>query len=468
MHTVGKYCFCVFILTLGACKKDSEVADQEIREAGYSMTHEGWLDAIRANDPEVVKKMVKSGFDLKVQDENGRGSMHVAAEAGAVEVADYFLSSGISIDQADFEGKTPLMLASMAGRHEMMRWLLKQGANPNLKDKNGYMAMMLAVTHHQTKSIEELAPYHREDLDSALLLASLVGGAASIDTLTNYGASVHARMEDGRTPLMLAAENGHQEAVSILLDLGASRHASTENGDTARSIAVAAGHGEIAEMLEKGVSQDTIGLDDDQEIAANLKGHLDGPDAGATASSEIRLFDGAKISKPTQGSDANSSSQQTPLIMRHYSQRELPLEVKAVSGETATLEVKGKQARAIKVRSGDPIPDSDLVVVKVSTRVEVGKLNNNQPMRIGVVEVRDKNTGKKREWHSGKSVVGHDPVAVVEDGVSGQRYLAKAGQKFTSEDGREFVVSDVRPGQVVIEDVNTGEAETLFLRGPKG
>jgi hypothetical protein len=180
------------------------------------------------------------------------------------------------------------------------------------------------------------------------------------------------------------------------------------------------------------------------------------------------LFDGAKISKPTQGSDANSSSQQTPLIMRHYSQRELPLEVKAVSGETATLEVKGKQARAIKVRSGDPIPDSDLVVVKVSTRVEVGKLNNNQPMRIGVVEVRDKNTGKKREWHSGKSVVGHDPVAVVEDGVSGQRYLAKAGQKFTSEDGREFVVSDVRPGQVVIEDVNTGEAETLFLRGPKG
>ncbi len=468
MRAIGTLSVCLVVFTLTACRKNSKVTDQEIREAGYAMTEEGWMEAIRADEIEVVKKMAKSGFDVVAKDANGRGSLHAAAEAGSVRVADFLLSSGISVDQADQEGKTPLMLAAIAGRHEMVRWLLKQEANPMLKDHNGYMALMLAVTHHQTKVIEELAPYHREDLDSALLLASLVGGAASIDTLTNYGASVHARMEDGRTPLMLAAENGHQEAVAILIDLGASRHASTENGDTARSIAIAAGHGEIAEMLEKGVKEDAISLDDDQRIAANLTGQLDGPETGASDQSEIRMFEGARISKPAETEHNKRSSQNTSLIMRHYSQRELPLEVKAVSGETATLEVKGKPVRSIKVRSGDAIPDSDLVVVKVSTRVEVGKLNNNQPIRIGVVEVRDKDTGQRREWHSGKPVVGHDPVAVVEDGVTGQRYLARVGQKFTSEDGREFVVGDVRPGQVVIEDVQSGEAETLFLRGPKG
>jgi hypothetical protein len=46
--------------------------------------------------------------------------------------------------------------------------------------------------------------------------------------------------------------------------------------------------------------------------------------------------------------------------------------------------------------------------------------------------------------------------------------LAKNGQKFSSKDGREFMVNDVRPGQLVIEDVTSGEVMTLMLRGPKG
>ena len=468
MHPLGNIGLSLLVLTLVACKRESDSAVEEMREAGYSMSRNGWLNAIRANDLEAVKQMVKTGFDPKATDELGRSGLHVAAEAGRVKVADFFLNSGLPIDQEDLEGKTPLMLASMTGRHEMVRWLLKQGANPRLKDKTGYMALMLAVANHQTKPIEELAPSQQEDLDSALLLACLIGSAASIDTLTSYGASVHARMEDGRTPLMLAAENGHQEAVAVLLDLGASRHASLENGDTARSIAVAAGHGEIAEMFDQGMAGDKIALDGDAEIAASLRGYLDGPDTGATPASEIRSLDGATLSKPSPASRAGISPRQTPLIMRHYAQRELPLEVKSVSGETATLEVKGKPTRLLRLNAGDSIPDSDLVVTKVSTRVEIGKLNNNQPIRIGVVEVRDSRTGKTRVWHSGKPVVSHDPVAVVEDGVSGQRYLARAGLEFTSADGRELVISDVRPGQVVIEDVNHGETETLFLRGPRG
>ena len=100
--------------------------------------------------------------------------------------------------------------------------------------------------------------------------------------------------------------------------------------------------------------------------------------------------------------------------------------------------------------------------------METGKLNNSQPIYVGVLEVQDKVNGQSREWRSGIPVVGHDPVALVEDAATGNHYLAKVGQKFSSEDGREFIVNDVRPGQLVIEDVTSGEVMTLILRGPRG
>ena len=47
----------------------------------------------------------------------------------------------------------------------------------------------------------------------------------------------------------------------------------------------------------------------------------------------------------------------------------------------------------------------------------------------------------------------------------GYRYVALPVQKFNSEDGREFIVNDVRPGQIVIEETTSGEVRTVRLRG---
>ncbi len=62
--------------------------------------------------------------------------------------------------------------------------------------------------------------------------------------------------------------------------------------------------------------------------------------------------------------------------------------------------------------------------------------------------------------------VGFDPKIM--DAATGRRYVAKPGQKFNCEDGREFIVNDVRPGQIVIEETTSGEVRTLRLRGSKG
>jgi hypothetical protein len=206
-------------------------------------------------------------------------------------------------------------------------------------------------------------------------------------------------------------------------------------------------------------------------VLGGVIGHQAGAGSlqGADSTGSI---EGASIGKLKPSGSQNTSPRQTdedlPLVMRHYRQRELPVEVKQVSGGVASLHIAGKQPREVSVKAGQEIPGSSLVVVRVFTRTEHGKLNGGQPLEVGVVEVEDSRSGGKMEWLAGRPAKGHDPVALVEDAATGRRYVAKPGQKFSSEDGRQFVVSDVRPSQIVIEEIATGEVRTLRLRGPKG
>ncbi len=535
---------CALVAGLTQCRKKSEAVEKEMREAGYEMTSEGWFGAIKADEVSVLKKMVDGGFDEKTKDADGNSGLHAAVAAGSKETGEYLLNRGFSVDLKDAKGRTPLMSAVLADQPGMVKWLLRQGADPKLKDDEGFMALMLATTGGGKEVVEELAPYHREDLDSALLLASLVGNAGVIDALTNYGASVYARMEDGRTPLMMAAENGHKEAAALLVEIGASRFATMENGDTAYSMAVAAGHGDIAKMIETGFVGDTLALESDEEIAESMDGYLDefeaepeetadgdglvaandngetkgvpgedaeaGQDGGEVVSNETQgadaqrgtggvpntegaeegitgniepvengarsyrtiTMEGARIGKnrapKTAAANGQTPDEDLPLVMRQYRQRELPVVVEKVSGDVASLKIAGPEVQEVSIRAGEKIPGSDLLVVKVFSRTEQGKLNNNAPIEVGVVEVADSRSGRKQEWIAGMPASGHDPVALVEDSATGRRYLAKPGQKFTSEDGREFIVNDVRPSQLVIEETASGEVTTLRLRGPKG
>ncbi|MBC7980643.1 MAG: ankyrin repeat domain-containing protein, partial [Armatimonadetes bacterium] len=349
---------------------------------------------------------------------------------------------------------------------------------------------MLAVREGKPGSVGELASYNRDDLDPALLLAALVGRADVIDALTNFGASVYARMEDGRTPLMIAAENGHVEPVKLLLDIGASRLATDPSGNTAADLATAAGHPEIAALISRDPLPEDLVLESPTEIATSMDAFVDAATAkapagllsdeipptsasspntsrGAAASPRIasKSISGETLSSPV----ANGASfSMPPLVMRHFRERDVPLSVKTVQGETATVRVAGIVTREVKVRAGDSIPGSSLVVVRVRRRMEESKVNPDRSAEISVMEVRDGSTGTTREWIAGVPAKAHDPVAMVEDSATGKRYLASPGQRFKGADGTEFLISDVRPNQIVIQEVATGSVQTIPLRGPRG
>jgi len=482
----------VALALLVSCRKPSEAVKSDLGAAGYQLIAADWLRASRANDAPALKKFVASGFSVGTLDEAGDSALHAAAAAGAMDSADFLLDHGLAVDLRGAAERTPLMTAVLGGQTAMVRWLLRQGADPRAKDKEGFSPLMLAAREGKAGAAAEIAPYHRDVLDPALLLAALLGRTEVIDTLTNYGASVYARMEDGRTPLMVAAQNGHADAVKLLLDIGASRFSTDRDGRNAADLAAAAGHAEIAALITREPLPADLALESPADVARTMDAFVDAKAAEDPAVQAAAATDAGAPSRPIQGAvlSAAVADPETPvktpasgqpaapaavgnfplppLVMRHYRERELPLAVRGVQGELATLEIRGASPRELQVRPGEPIPATRLVVLRVQRRMRDSKLDLGRPSEVSVVEVRDSANGSTREWISGVPSSAHDPVALIEDAATGKRYTATPGQRFKSADGAEFIVSDVRPNQLVIEDAASGAVRTLPLRGPRG
>jgi len=491
---LGSALLALTIVGVPSCKKRGEATASDLSDAGYQLTTNDWFRASAGNDLEAMKKFVSSGFAADTRNADNDTALHAAAAAGSQNAANYLLSRGISIDVRGREDQTPLIAAVVANQTAMVRWLLQQGADPQIKDGQGFLPLMVAVREGSAGSVAELAPYSRGSLDPALLLAALEGKTEVIDSLTNYGASVYARMEDGRTPLMLAAENGHAESVKLLMEIGSSRFTTDVEGKTAADLATDAGHPEIAEIISRAPEAKEMALETPEQVASEMDAFVDAAvaempeepveeisgspsepveESVAANRSPSRSIEGVTLATPPPVS-ANSPSRPVaqptnpPLIMRHYRESEVPVSVKSVEGKVATVRIAGSPAREVKVAEGQTIPGSSLVVIKVQRRMEDSKLTLGVPTEVSVVQVRDAQTGSSREWISGVPSSAHDPIALVEDAVTGQRYTATPGQRFTASDGSEFRVSDVRPNQIVLENVADGSVQTIPLRGPRG
>lgn len=459
---------------LAGCKDRQESAQQELKDSGYDLTPDAFFRAAESDDVVVLEKLVKGGIAVDTRNAAGDTALHAAAVAGMRKGADFLLDRKLPVDVAGAEGRTPLMSAVLTGPPEMVRYLLSQKADPMKKDAAGYKPLMLAVRAGRAEMVAELAPYDREKLDDALLVAALEGKAAVIDELTNYGASVYARMDDGRTPLMLAAENGHVEAVEMLIEIGANRFSMDDEGRIAADMAREAGHEQLAMRLAEEPGREEFGIEEPADLGAEMLAKVTAEETGSDVPAEAGSPGSAAVVQdggpaPLDGVVLESSTEgampaEQPLVMRAYRQKELPLRVESVEGEVATLRMSSGGVK--QVARGQAIPGTPLKVVRVERRIRDLKDQGGET-EVSVIEVEDEGSGRRRELVAGLESTAHDPVALVED-AGGRRYVARAGQRFRGADGVEYVVVDVRPNQMVIENKTAGEVITVPLRGPRG
>jgi len=496
-------------VTLAGCGGRDKAVKRDLADAGYQLTEADWFRVASDDNSQAMDRFLRGGIAIDCKNPEGDTALHVAATAGALKTARFLLDHKLAVDIAGAGGRTPLMDAVRSGKAEMARWLMRQGANPKAKDADGYTPLMLAVKEGRTEAIGELATVDRDDLDGALLAAALLGKTSVIDELTKYGASVYARMDDGRTALMLAGENGHDDTAKLLIDLGANRFTKDPDGHTASDLAASAGHPELAKFLAKEPSPQELALNSDEQIGREMDTYVEGFTAsekekdkggsnrtsdsagdGSPGSSGGRLvsarrtsaapvsIDGQSLAsegRPPASERAQPIAESPPveravgpgLVMRAYRQRELPIEVNHVEGTTARFQVQTPTPHEVKVAEGEMIPGSKLKVIRVQRRFDTVK-DSQKEAEVSVVEVEDTGSGVRRNFIAGRPVHSHDPMALVEDAASGRRFLASPGQNFTGGDGARYRVADVRPNQIVIEAQATGAMTTLPLRGPRG
>lgn len=487
------------------CKSRKEASSNDLGDAGYQLTAADWFRATADDNPVALELFIKGGMQIGTKTADGNSALHVAAAAGAMKSGKFLLDHKVAIDEPGAGGRTPLMEAIVGGKTEMTRWLLKQGADPKAKDAEGFKPLMLAVKEGRSEVIGDLAVYDRDDLDGALLTAALLGQAKVIDELTNYGGSIYARMDDGRTALMVAAENGHAEAVKLLIEIGSNRFTTDPEGHTAADLAAEAGHAEIVALLSAEPTQGELALQSDQQIGTEMAASLDLPKAGTTnaipegTDASLAAVSGkSSVKKAPESIDgvdltgAVTSSADVPgvreplavpggreatppaaakpvgLVMRSYRQRELPIEITHVEGGNAQIKLRGAKPREVSVAQGGTIPGSRLQIVGLRRKMHSGKENLGKLTEVSVVEVEDSATGVRRELIAGVPASAHDPVALVEDQSTGRRFMASPGQHFTASDGTRYTVADVRPNQIVLENEATKVTQTLPLRGPRG
>ncbi len=266
---------CGVLFLLPGCGKREEAVRQELKESGYDLTPEAWFRAAESDDTTALSRLLKGGIELDTRNEAGDSALHAAAAAGMQKSAGFLLDRGMAVDLPGGKDRTPLMSAVIDGRPAMVRYLLKQGADPLKKDADGFKPLMIAVREGRADMVAELAAYDREDLDNALLAAALLDQPKVIDELTNYGASLYTRMDDGRTALMLAAENGHTETVDLLLEIGANRFSMDEQGRIAADLAREAGYEDLALALAAEPEAEEFGIEEPEEAGLEMLAGLE-------------------------------------------------------------------------------------------------------------------------------------------------------------------------------------------------
>jgi ankyrin repeat protein len=168
--------------------------------------------AIKANNLEQIKQLVKKGADINVQDENKA---------------------------------TPLMWASYKGDVELVKFMIKKKADYTKKgviytnkEKTGYYGNLLCIAAGENKlellnyllekckiTIEdkEYDPETQKETGwTALQWAASKGNNEIIEFLLNKGANINANhTETKSTPLIYAIENKKYETVKLLINKGA-------------------------------------------------------------------------------------------------------------------------------------------------------------------------------------------------------------------------------------------------------
>lgn len=436
------------------------------------------MAAARTGTVETVRALLDAKAKPEVRSTRyGWTALTAAAYRGDVEMVKMLapLSSG-SLDEA-------LQLASVQGNPAVVETLLRQGADVFSRSKENRTPLMYAAANGHVDVVRLLLLNGSNKLqvdDEKLTAADLAA--------QNKHPEVLAALDDPRNtpPHAVAAKHTETEA-SGLASAGESAPASEPGvpGDVPTAPEAAVGDAVAADPLAAHDGPAAV----DPELAAEVPGSapfaegdgVEGGGRGAGAGAPTRgkrggeAGDGvAAVAPPArlhgarlQGlADGSTSSVRDRVRVREYRQGQLPIVLEEVPamGESARIRVLGKAGRAPEiVPAGGVIGDTGLELVRVERRFMESKMGEGRPLDVSHAIVRDRSTGERHIVRRQQAVPSSDSTALISAGSGNEVYEVQEGDEFTAGDAEpaRYRVLDVRPTQVVVENLETAETVTL-------
>ncbi|MEO8052741.1 MAG: ankyrin repeat domain-containing protein [Acidobacteriota bacterium] len=233
--------------------------------------------ATMKNDRASVQRLIQAGADpnYALPDKDKTEALIVAGAYSSDEAALALLDGGANPNVTDRKGQTPLHVAAQAGSLELVRKLVSKGANLNARTE-------------KTKGMP--GGYFRGlgGEQTPLLLAAKFNRVDVMRALIEAGADTKLKAQDGTTLFLAAAGSGHVEAAKYAYEFDKDPKAVDNLGFTAMHESVS-GTGRLATQPE---------LTELVQYLADIGVPLDEVDSrGRTP---IQVGDGAPLDQPIQ------------------------------------------------------------------------------------------------------------------------------------------------------------------------
>uniref|UniRef100_A0A671QG07 Histone-lysine N-methyltransferase EHMT1-like n=1 Tax=Sinocyclocheilus anshuiensis TaxID=1608454 RepID=A0A671QG07_9TELE len=238
-------------LTHGSCAPTTSEGKADTTTGGYVPKklrfHPKQL-YISAKQGELQKVllMLVDGIDpnFKMESQNKRTPLHVAAEAGHQEVCHMLVQAGANLDMCDEDQRTPLMEACENNHLDTVRYLLRAGAIVSHKDVEGSTCLHLAAKTGHFGIVQHLLSTGLVDINcqddggwTAMIWATEYKHVDQVKLLLSKGADINIRDKEENICLHWAAFSGCVEIAEILLGAKCDLNTVNIHGDSPMHIA---------------------------------------------------------------------------------------------------------------------------------------------------------------------------------------------------------------------------------------
>jgi ankyrin repeat protein len=499
---------CLVLAALVGCGNPKEAALKELQSLNLNFTADDFVRSVANGDQKAFTLFLDAGIDPNGLSGDGMTALMAASERGRLDMVKRLLQKGVQVNTQGRNGLTALMLAANTSQSEIVEQLLEKNADPSLKDHSGWSALLKAVYQGHPPTVQALLERSKEDINRALMIASLLGHKEVVKALIEEGAEVDAQAEDGRTALIFAASKGHKEVVSLLLSAGADPQIADRSGATAGSIAQAKGFVEVAALVNQApppqkpaavasanapAATPAVPPAVSPSATADDAALLAGPDPtapvavgsptvsqrGSTENWWTRYgLDQNKPGVRDEDPDGDGFSNARELAANtspidpashpalndrvavvEIQEAYLPVELESVKGNKASLQTSAGEGYTVTV--GDQLKNLNYKVTDVEARNVSDKDGN--PVDASRIKLRNTKTGETISLVKGTRARERGSFAVLSFPGSTETVRVELNQRFTmpNDPNKTYEVLDIRPTQVVVKRLDDNRVWTL-------